>query len=381
MNPFISAFEKKFNKKPHLFKSPGRINLIGDHTDYNDGFVLPAAIDKGILMAISLNGTNYCHIQSLDFEDEAEIDLTLPLKPTEKGWLNYIIGVIAQFQKEGLDIKGFDCVFGGNIPIGSGLSSSAALECVTVRALMDLNGYELPLIKQIKMAQKAEHEFAGVLCGIMDQFASVMGKANQAIRLDCRMLDFQYIPMELGDYTLILVDSKVKHNLGDSAYNKRQEECQTGLRIIQKSFPSVKALRDVSLPMLMALRSDLDPVIFRRCHHVVSENQRVLDACKALENDNIHDLGQLMYLSHSSLSNDYQVSCEELDFLVEQAKLHPEILGARMMGGGFGGCTINLLHKDFVEEFTTQVSESFSKKFSHFPGIYEVSISEGTSRI
>jgi galactokinase len=381
MNPYKSAFEQKFKKHPILFWSPGRINLIGDHTDYNDGFVLPAAIDKGIQMAVSLNGTNQCHIQSLDFEDEAKIDLTQELMPTKKGWLNYIVGVIAQFQQSGVEIKGFDCVIGGDIPIGSGLSSSAALECVTVRALMDLHGIEIPIFRQVQMAQKAEHEFAGVYCGIMDQFASVMGKANQAIRLDCRTLEYQYIPIQLEDYTFILVDSKVKHNLGDSAYNKRQEECQTGLKCILQYYPEVKTLRDVSLSMLLELKSELDPVIFRRCHHVISENQRVLDACKVLANGDLHELGRLIYLSHSSLSIDYEVSCEELDFLVDQARLFPEVLGARMMGGGFGGCTINLIHKDFVENYTLLVSEVFYIRFSHLPSIYEVSISDGTSRI
>ncbi|PSL07163.1 galactokinase [Cecembia rubra] len=381
MNPYIEAFKQKFNYNPSLFRSPGRINLIGDHTDYNDGYVLPAAIDKGIYLAISLNDTNHCRIQSLDFEDEAEVELSQDLQPATKGWLNYILGVIAQFQSSGYQIKGFDCVFGGDIPIGAGLSSSAALECVTVRALMELHGIEIPLIQQIQMAQKAEHEFAGVKCGIMDQFASAMGKAGQAIQLDCRTLDFQYIPVHLEDFSLILVDSKVKHNLGDSAYNKRQQECQEGFKLIQNSYPGIRALRDVDSDMLLGLKPDLDPIIFKRCKHVVSENQRVLHASAALKNGNLKELGRLMFLSHFSLSNDYQVSCNELDFLVNVAQLSEGVLGARMMGGGFGGCTINLIHKDYVDLFKTKVSSTFYNKFSLSPGIYEVSISEGTSRI
>ncbi|MFC4870334.1 galactokinase [Negadavirga shengliensis] len=372
-------FKEIYHTNPLIIRSPGRINLIGEHTDYNDGFVLPAAIDKSIYLGFAKNGSNTCRVYSMDYEEGQAFDLG-SLTP-RSGWINFIMGVTDQLVKKGYAVEGFDCVFGGDIPIGAGLSSSAALENgvgMGLSAVFELNIDKLELVN---ISQMAEHEFAGVKCGIMDMFASMMGKQGQAIRLDCRSLDYEYVPVNLGDYQLLLCDTQVAHSLADSAYNTRREECQTGVEIIKKNYPEVKNLRDVEPFMLEALKPEFPGKVYDRCHYVISENERLLKSCLALESGNLTDLGKWLYASHHGLSTQYEVSCEELDFLVEKTLDMPYVLGARMMGGGFGGCTLNLLEKSQKEHFVENMTWAYAEKFNQPLKTYEVRIENGTEKI
>ena len=363
-----------------MVRSPGRINLIGEHTDYNDGFVLPAAIDKEIYLAVARNGREECRIFSFDYR-ETEMFSLGDFAPAPGGWINYIMGVVAQLLKNGHQLSGFDCVFGGNIPIGAGLSSSAALENGMGFALSELFELKLDRMTMLKYSQKAEHEYAGVACGIMDQFASMMGKAGHAIRLDCRSLDFNYFPLHLGEYQFVLSNTQVEHSLADTEYNIRRKECEEGVMMAQKHYPEINSLRDLTIMMLEQIKDELPPKVWERCSYVLEENERLLEGCRMLESGNLEGFGELMYGSHAGLSEKYEVSCPELDFLVDFTHARPEILGARMMGGGFGGCTINLVQKAQKEEFITKVTGAFEGQFGYAPEIYEVSIVDGTSRM
>lgn len=354
--------------------------MIGEHTDYNEGFVLPAAIDKQIFLAFARNGQEKCRIFSYDYKEMNEFSLR-DFAPAPHVWINYIMGVAAQLQNAGYALRGFDCVFGGNIPIGAGLSSSAALENGVCLGLSELFGLNLDKMSMIKYSQMAEHEYAGVACGIMDQFASMMGKANHAIRLDCRSLEFTYFPLNLGEYQFILCDTKIEHKLADTAYNQRRIECEKGVEAVQKRFASIKSLRDVSFEMLEKVRPELSAKVYERCIYVLEENQRLLQSCEALDSGDLQAFGNLMYASHDGLSNQYEVSCAELDFLVEFTSSRTEVLGARMMGGGFGGCTLNLVQKNHKADFEREISAAYQQKFNHLPSLYEVNVANGTSRI
>ncbi|MCC5935768.1 MAG: galactokinase [Lunatimonas sp.] len=375
-----TEFSRHFGSVPLLIASPGRINLIGEHTDYNDGFVLPAAIDKSIYLGFAKNGTRNCRIYSLDYQAMDSFSLD-ELVPREKGWINFLMGVTAQLLRAGYPIEGFDCVFGGDIPIGAGLSSSAALENGVGMGLSELFDLRIPKLELVQFAQKAEHEFAGVKCGIMDMFASMMGRSGHALRLDCRSLEFAYFPLSLGEYELMLLDTRVEHSLGDTAYNTRRDECQTGVETVRTQFPQVNSLRDVSADMLDAVRNHLPGRVYDRCSYVVAENQRLLKSCEALEMGNLSAFGDAMYASHEGLSRQYEVSCEELDFLVAQTINKPEVLGARMMGGGFGGCTINLIASAYVDTFLSEVSKAYTNTFGITLKPYRVTTSEGTRRV
>jgi galactokinase len=362
-------------------QSPGRINIIGEHTDYNDGFVLPAAIDKKSVFKLALNGTD-CQvaITAGNVQESFSFDLK-SFHPISSGWQNYVMGVVYELQKLGAKITGFDGEFEGDVPIGSGMSSSAALECSLVYGLNEL--FELGFSKWqlIKACQMAEHYFVGIKCGIMDQFASMMGKKNQVMLLDCRSLEFQYYPLDLGDYELLLLNTNVSHSLAESQYNQRRAACGEGVEMIQKIHPEVQNLRDVSLDMLLSLVGEMPEHIFRRCHHIVSENQRVLEATKSLQKKNFQQLGQLIYQSHFSLQTDFEVSCPELDFLVQQTLDKDYILGSRMMGGGFGGCTINVIDKKFKDQYIEDISLVYHQHFGLHLAAYSVSVEDGAKVI
>lgn len=354
----VKSFREKFTKDPLLSQAPGRVNIIGEHTDYNNGFVLPAAIDKAIYVAVSKRDDEQIQLISLDFQDNFETTVQ-PFHPVEKQWVNYILGVAAQMQKAGHEMDGFNMMIAGDVPLGAGLSSSAAVECSVAVALNDLFQFGIERKTLTFMAQKAEHEFAGVQCGIMDQFASMYGKKDHVIKLDCRSLDYQYEPLRLGDYKIVLLNTNVKHSLASSEYNTRRQECAYGVELLQKNGMNVSSLRDADLQILDNYVKPVDEVIYRRCKYVVEENQRLLATCRALESGDLQRAGQLMYASHEGLKNEYEVSCPELDFLVNAVKENPSVAGARMMGGGFGGCTINLVKADAMDSLIQNLSRTY----------------------
>lgn len=373
-------FEELYGQSPLTYRSPGRVNLIGEHTDYNEGFVLPAAIDKQVVFALNPNQSNRCHFYAIDLDQSFTTDLD-KLEKSSQGWPDYLMGVIDQFQQIGKKVSGFNCAFGGNIPLGAGLSSSAAIECALAFALNDLFGFGLEKFDLVKLAQKAENEFVGVKCGIMDQFASMFGQPNQVIKLDCRSLEYAYYDFDMSDYLIVLCDTQVKHSLASSEYNTRRHECEKGVSIISKDHPDIKSLRDISLDQLKQYQAKIDPVVFKRCQYVIQENQRVEQACNFLNEADLNGFGAKMYESHQGLQNDYEVSCMELDFLVEKTRNMPQVIGARMMGGGFGGCTINLMLKDHVPVFTREMTDLYKKELNLDLKVYVDSIAPGTSRM
>ncbi|WP_435353816.1 galactokinase [Emticicia sp. SJ17W-69] len=378
-------FEDIFDQIPTLsVRAPGRINLIGEHTDYNHGFVLPAAIDKAIYFSIASRDDQTCKLYSYDLQDSYEFSLE-KIGKSDKGWANFLIGVLAETIKKGYTIpNGFNLVFGGDVPLGAGLSSSAAVESgmgLALSKLFDLNISKLDLAL---IAQLAEHNFAGVNCGIMDMFASIHGKENSVIKLDCQDLSFQYFPFHAPNYTIVLCNTGVKHNLGDSEYNKRRAECEEGVKIMQNAFPQIDSLRDVSAQMLRSQSDKLPYVVYKRCKYVVEEIERVTIACEALERDDLATFGQKMYETHEGLSKDYEVSCPELDFLVEHtlnSPLSESIAGARMMGGGFGGCTINLVKTEIVDAFLETIKTAYYHQFKLELDSYKVKITNGVEEI
>lgn len=376
-----SRFLAIFKKEPLVVRAPGRINLIGEHTDYNDGFVMPAAIDREIFFGISASNDERSVIYSINYDQRFEADLN-DLKPVDAPpWANYLLGVLFQFQEQGYPVKPFYCVFGGNIPLGAGMSSSAALECGFAFALKDFNLLKIPATQLIAMAQWAEHHYAGVNCGIMDQFASVMGKAGEVLILDCRSLEYRYAALDLREYGIILCDTKVKHSLVDSAYNTRRKECETGVNVLQRHYSRVKSLRDVTPQMLEDHRAEFPGKVYERCLYVVEEIARVQRAGADLGRGDLKAFGQKMYETHEGLRTLYEVSCAELDFLVEQARRYDPVAGARMMGGGFGGCTINLVRNDFADTFIREMSLKYKEVFSIDMPTYRVSIVDGAGRV
>ena len=373
----VSTFQEIFSKESLIIYSPGRINLIGEHTDYNEGFVMPAAIDKKMIVAIAANQSRQGRIYSMDFKEEFVFDLD-SFGPYKSHWATYIMGVTAQLQQAGYPVKGFDMVFGGDIPVGAGLSSSAALEAAVGFALSTLFGFHIPNRSLIHYAQKAEHVFAGVQCGIMDQFASVMGKKGHVIRLDCRSLEFEHFPLNLKDHRILLIDTCVKHSLADSAYNTRRQECQEGVAAAKKINSNITSLRDMDMALLQSIKESIPEVVFQRCKYIIEENERVLTGSALLDKNDIHGFGAKMYQSHEGLSKMYEVSCTELDFLVDVTKNLDYVLGSRMMGGGFGGCTINIVEKTKVKTLQESIGPVFESRFGVSPKFYEVSLEEGT---
>jgi galactokinase len=379
VSQLADTFCEIFNKKPIVVRSPGRINIIGEHTDYNEGFVLPAAIDKAAYLATSPRDDHEIHLIAADLDKTFSINLE-ELRVSEKPtWPNYILGVVAQFQKKGIPLSGFNAILSSDVPIGAGLSSSAAVECATVYALNSLFGVGLSKLEMIKMAQLAEHEYAGVMCGIMDQFASMMGVKDHLIKLDCRSLEYTYEPFKLNDLKVVLFDTNVKHSLASSEYNVRREECNQAVDWIKAYEKEVHSLRDVTELMLDKYVLPRDPLIDKRSRFVVQEITRLQKACTDLEKGDVESLGKKMFETHEGLSTQYEVSCPELDFLVNYVKGNQNVAGARMMGGGFGGCTINLVNEAIVDNLIENISESYFKKMGRQLTSYVVTIEQGTS--
>lgn len=369
----IEKFKELYGDGAILFASPGRINLIGEHTDYNGGFVFPGAVDKGIVAAIRLNGTDRVRAYALDLGESSEFGLREEDKPAE-GWACYIFGVCREVQKRGGRIGGFDTVFAGDVPLGAGMSSSAALESTFAFALNDLYGCGIDKFELARIGQSTEHNYCGVNCGIMDQFASVHGKKDNLMRLDCRSGEFEYFPFKLDGYKLVLVDSRVKHELVDSPYNKRRESCERVAKAL-----GVDTLRDANMAMLEAEKDKISPEDFRRAEYVIEEKDRVLEVCDALEKGDLQTVGKCMYGTHEGLSKLYEVSCEELDFLNEVAR-DCGVTGSRIMGGGFGGCTVNLVKEDLYDHFIETAVNKFAERYGHEPKIYPVIVSDGARR-
>jgi galactokinase len=372
-------FKKTFGNSPQkIVLSPGRINIIGEHIDYNDGFVLPAAIDKVICFAFEKTNSETSTIVAIDLNESFEINVENPVTLHEVIWTNYFRGVLQQIQNKGLIIGNFNCVFSSTIPVGSGLSSSAALECGFLFGLNELFHLDIKPVDLALMGQSAEH-WVGINCGIMDQFASVMGKANQVIKIDCRTLDFEYHNADFSNYSLVLFDSNVKHSLFTSAYNQRREECEQGLAILSSHFPEVKSFREASEEQLLSIKDSMTEDVFKRSHYVIKEIKRVTLACEALDNGDIVTLGKLLFETHEGLSKEYEVSCPELDMIVDTLKKEPAVIGSRMMGGGFGGCTINLITKGEEATIKSKLTQLYHATFGIELKTYEVAISNGTS--
>jgi galactokinase len=371
------TFQTRFSGKPLIVSSPGRINLIGEHTDYNNGFVLPAAIDKRMFFATCLNDLNVHRFYAFDLDDYMEIPLD-NITIQRKRWVNYLLGVIAQFQKRNLSVPGIDCVVGGNIPIGAGLSSSAAMECGFGYSVNQHLNFEIEKTELVKMGQMAEHEFAGVKCGIMDQFASMFGKEKHALRLDCKTLEYNYFPLDMSKYVFVLCNSMVKHSLASSEYNVRRAECNEGVELMKNYYLHVESLRDVTLEQLNEHKDIMSDKVYTRCSYVLEENKRVFDLCEAMEKNDFRKFGSLLYASHDGLKLKYEVSCTELDLLVDIAHTAKGVLGARMMGGGFGGCTLNLVEKRMMNEFIDEIKHRYYIATNITPETYVVNVQGGT---
>jgi galactokinase len=378
-NTTTAFFEKTFGNTPQkIVLSPGRINIIGEHIDYNDGFVLPAAIDKAICFAFEKTNAPTSTIVAIDLDESFEINVKNPLTLHEAIWTNYFRGVLQQLQNKGLSIGNFNCVFSSTIPMGAGLSSSAALECGFLFGLNELFHLNIKPVDIALMGQNAEH-WVGINCGIMDQFSSVMGKANQVIKIDCRTLEYEYHNADFSDYSLVLFDSNVKHSLFSSAYNQRRQECEKGLSILTANFPEVTSFREATEEQILSIKQQMTEEVFKRSHYVLKEIKRVSLACEALDSGDIVTLGQLLFETHEGLSKEYEVSCAELDMIVNTLKIEPAVIGSRMMGGGFGGCTINLIKKGQEEAIKTKLTQLYQATFGIELKTYEVTIANGTS--
>ena len=374
-----SQFAELYGEPGILFTSPGRINLIGEHTDYNGAFVFPGAVDKAMVAEIRLNGTDRVRAYALDLGESAEFGLREEDAP-EQSWARYIFGVCREIQKRGGKIGGFDTVFAGDVPLGAGMSSSAALESTFAFALNDLYNLGIEKMELAKIGQATEHNYIGVKCGIMDQFASVFGQAGKLIRLDCKSMEYEYHPFDPKGYRLLLVDSVVKHELASSAYNKRRESCEAAVAAIAKRHPEVKFLRDASFAMLDEVKAEISEEDYKRASYVIGEVDRVLAVCDALDKGDYETVGQKMYETHHGMSKLYEVSCEELDFLNDLAK-ELGVTGSRVMGGGFGGCTINLIKDELYDRFVAEAKSRYEVKYGRTPKFYDVVISDGSRRL
>jgi galactokinase len=382
LGPLLASFSARFGvtRKPRIFRAPGRVNLIGEHTDYNDGFVLPAAIDLYTWAAVAPRSDRKFVVFSQNLNEVAEVNLDDPAASARDHWLDYVHGVAVMLQKRGIAVRGANLAIFSNVPLGSGLSSSAALEVSAASALLAAAGNTLSLVEIAKLCQRAENEFVGARVGIMDQFASCFGSVDKAILLDCRSLEYKLLPLPPG-VAMVICNTMVKHEHSGGEYNDRRAQCEEGVRLLKANFPSIGALRDVSLPQLESHKAGLPDLIYRRCHHVISENQRVLETVKALQNGGLSDVGRCMADSHRSLRDDYEVSCRELDVLVDVAAGLPGTIGSRMTGGGFGGCTINLVELGAVNSFKTKVSSAYKSATKIDAEIYVSSAGAGVTEV
>lgn len=372
-------FRTLFGSDGDFFASAGRINLIGEHTDYNGGFVFPGAIDKGIMAEIQLNGTAKVCAYSIDIDEYVEFGLNEENAPSQS-WARYIFGVCREIIKRGGVISGFNTVFAGDVPLGAGMSSSAALESTYAYALNELFNLGIDKFELARIGQATEHNYCGVKCGIMDQFASIFGKKGSLIRLDCKSLEYKYFPFNPEGYRLVLLDSVVKHELASSAYNRRRESCERVASAIRENHPEVEFLRDSSREWLEEVRDKVSDEDYMRAEYVIDEVGRVLDVCDALEKGDYETVGRKMYETHYGMSKLYEVSCEELDFLNDIAR-ECGVTGSRVMGGGFGGCTINLVRDELYDNFINVARERFNEKFGHEPKVYDVVISDGARKL
>ena len=373
------TFKQRFGNEGVVYTSPGRINLIGEHTDYNGGFVFPGAIDKGIYACIRLNGTNKVRAYSIDKEEYCEFGMNEEDHP-HLHWANYIFGVCREIIKRGYQLEGFDAVFYGDVPIGAGMSSSAALESTIAFALNDMLNLGIDKFELARIGQATEHNYCGVKCGIMDQFASLFGKKGHLMRLNCATMEFEYFPFNPQGYKVVLLDTVVKHTLASSAYNRRRESCENACAHIAAKHPEVKYLSDATMAMLNEIDVEIPAEDYMRAEYVIGEKQRVLDVCDALEKGDYVTVGERMYGTHYGMSKLYEVSCEELDFLNDIAK-ECGVTGSRVMGGGFGGCTINLVKDGLYDSFVKTAKEKFTAKFGHEPKVYDVVISDGARKL
>ena len=378
-----SRFVKHFDGQTgNVYASPGRINLIGEHTDYNGGFVFPGAIDKGIMCEIRPNGTNKVMAYSIDLKDRVEFDIDDEKGP-KASWARYLYGIVQEMKKRGVDVKGFNTAFAGDVPLGAGLSSSAALESCYAYALNDLFGEnKVSKWDMVLAGQATEHNYCGVNCGIMDQFASVFGMEGKLMRLDCRSREFEYFPFDPKGYRLVLVDSVVKHELASSAYNDRRKSCENVVAALQKKYPekTIKTLRDADWDMLNAVKDEVSEEDMKRATFVLGEKDRVLAVCDALNAGDYETVGKKMYETHHGLSKEYEVSCEELDYLNDIAR-EDGVTGSRIMGGGFGGCPINLVKEDLYDHFIADVKKKYAERYGKEPKIYDVVIKDGSRKI
>jgi galactokinase len=374
-------FSVAFGFEPSInVRSAGRINLIGEHTDYNNGFVLPAAIGKSIFLSVSVRQDDEIHLVSYDLDQHYTCSLHNIIE-SGKHWPDYLLGVVVELQKRQYDVKGFNCVFGGDIPLGAGLSSSAAVECATIFALNELFAFDISKLDMVKMAQAAENNFVGVQCGIMDQFASMFGKKEHLVKLDCASLKYEYIPFHFKDINIVLFDTQVKHSLASSEYNTRRQECERAVALISKHHPEVKSLRDVNTQMLDEYVKHVDDVAYTRSMYVVEEILRLQNACEDLFANDLVAFGKKMFATHEGLSKMYEVSCTEADWLVDAVQNEPDVLGARMMGGGFGGCTINLVKNNAVDALARKITALYKQRFNVDLKTYITNIEDGCSLV
>ena len=384
----ISAaqFKRLCGAEPHLFRAPGRVNLIGEHTDYNQGFVLPAAIDKAIYLAIGRREDSEIHLFSIDLDQDFTCTLDLP-EPSAEHWPNYLLGVVQQLQQAGRKPGGFNCVFTGDIPLGAGMSSSAALECATAFALNELFSLGLDKLTMVRLSQRAENDYVGVQCGIMDQFASACGRAGHALWIDCRSLEHRLLPLDqslagsASPMQLVICNTMVRHGLASSQYNRRRDECELGVQALSRIIPGIETLRDVSSEVLRSHAAQLDPSIYRRCRHLRPKTNASTPPPPRSVRADLTEFGRLMRESHQSLRDDYEVSCDELDLMVRIAEQIDGVYGARMTGGGFGGCTVNVVRTDAVARFRSLIAQRYAQASGHAPEIYVCEAADGAARI